>query len=294
MPVALAAAAFWILSAPLPAYAERDAAALERPGDAAKGRIVFAAGDCASCHASPGQTDRLRLGGGMALASPFGTLRPPNISPDQVYGIGRWRTVDLANALLGGVSPDGRHYYPAFPYTSFVHMTVDDVRDLMAYLRTLPPVAGRPPANDLPFPFNIRRLIGLWKLVFFDRRPLRPDAAQDAAWNRGRYLVEAVAHCAECHSSRNVFFAIKDSKRFAGARDPSGTGFAPNITPAGIGWWSDADLERLLRDGHTPDMRTVGSSMASVVDNMATLPPADRHAIVSYVRSLRARPTPPP
>lgn len=230
----------------------------------------------------------------MALASPFGTLRVPNISTDPVDGIGAWRSIDIANALASGVSPDGRHYYPALPYTSYVHMSPEDLRDLIAYLRTLPPVSRRPPGHEVPFPFNVRRLIGFWKLLYFDREALHPDPKRDPAWNHGRYMVEAVAHCAECHSSRNIFGAIREKTRFAGGRDPEGTGFSPNITPVGIGHWSMEDLERLFNEGVTPDSRIVGSSMAAVVANLATLPERDREAIAIYIRSLRSRRTPQP
>src|SRR5690348_4346936 len=220
--------ALGFLSAPRPAFPDvKSSSALERAGNAENGRLIFDAADCASCHASPGQSDRLRLGGGLALASPFGTLRVPNISQDPRDGIGRWRTADLANALLSGVSPRGTHYYPVLPYTSYTHMRLEDVCDLMAYLRTLPAVSGRPPAHNLPFPFNIRRLIGFWKLLFFHPGSIDQDPVRTAAWNRGRYLVEAVAHCAECHSSRNVLGAIRSSTRFAGGQDPEGVGFVP-------------------------------------------------------------------
>jgi mono/diheme cytochrome c family protein len=153
--VLLAAAggsAAWVLTGPRPAFTATQAAALEQGGDATRGKLVFDAGDCASCHTSPGQPDRLRLGGGLALGSPFGTFFPPNISPDPRDGTGRWRTIDLVNALMSGVSPDNRHYYPALPYTSYAHMRIQDVQDLMAYLRTLPPVQGRTRQHDLPFP----------------------------------------------------------------------------------------------------------------------------------------------
>ncbi len=292
--VAACGAAAWILSAPQPAFSEADAGRLEQPGNAERGRLIFAAGDCASCHVSPGQNDRTRLGGGLALASPFGTLRAPNLSQDPDFGIGRWRTIDLANALLSGVAPSGQHLYPALPYTSYVHMTVDDIRDLMAYLRTLPAVHSRPPPHELPFPFTIRRGIGLWKLLFFDRRPLPPDPSHDALWNRGRYLVEALGHCAECHSSRNVFGAIRPETRLAGGPDQEGAGYIPNLTPDHLGRWSNQDLVDLLTTGYTPDLRFVGSSMADVVTDTAMLPEADREAIAAYIKALPARPTPSP
>jgi mono/diheme cytochrome c family protein len=291
--VCAGAAALWIVTAPRPAFSEASAAELEAGGDAAKGRLVFAAGDCASCHASPGQSDRLRLGGGLALASPFGTFRVPNISPDPVDGIGRWRSVDLANALISGVSPDGRHYYPALPYPSYVHMTRADVTDLMAYLRTLAPVSGRAPAHELAPIFRVRRFVGVWKLFFMDRRGSDNDVSMASA-ARGRYLVETVAHCAECHSTRNLFGAIKPSTRLAGGMNPEAVGFAPNLTPAHIGNWTRDDLIELLTSGRTPQGRRVGAAMDGVVVNTAMLPPADRAAIADYIKSLPPRPTPRP
>ncbi|MDB5515569.1 MAG: cycG [Tardiphaga sp.] len=284
--------AAWLVTAPRPAFPSETE--FDNGGDAANGALVFAAGDCASCHARPGQPDRLRLGGGLALASPYGTFRVPNISMDPSDGIGGWRTVDLANALLSGVSPRGSHYYPAFPYPSYAKMTAGDVRDLMAYLRTLPAVAGKTPPHDLALPFQIRRFVGFWKLLYFDRAPLVADPARDAAWNRGRYLAEATTHCAECHSSRNLFGAIKPETRFAGGVDPEGTGYMPNITPDRLGGWTAQDIAEVLKSGVTPVHGRVGSSMADVVTNTAMLPAADRNAIATYIKSLPARPTPNP
>jgi mono/diheme cytochrome c family protein len=282
-----------VATAPRKAF-EPDEAGLFEGGDAAKGRLVFAAGDCSSCHATPGQPDRLLLGGGMSLASPFGALRPPNISPDPDFGIGRWRGLDLANAIMSGVSPGGAHYYPALPYAAYARMSVADVRDLMAYIRTLPPARSEAPPHELSFPFTVRRFIGFWKLVYVDRSPLeyRPD--QDAAWNRGRYLVEAVGHCAECHSSRDLFGGVKPETRFAGGQNPEGVGFAPNITPARLGAWSEAELASFLEHGRSPSGRAVGATMRDVVTNFAMLPPEDRRAIAAYLKSLPARPTPSP
>src|SRR4051812_33545644 len=214
--LAIATILAWFLSAPRPAFPPKSDP-LPENGNAERGKLIFAAGDCSSCHASPGQSDPLHLGGGLALASPYGTFRVPNISSDPKDGIGGWTSTDLANAMLSGVSPAGKHYYPAFPYTSFAHMSVAEIPDLMAYLRTLPPVSGRQPPHELALPFRIRRVLGLWKLVFFDRTPITDDPTREAAWNRGRYLVESMAHCAECHSTRNAFGAIKTATRYAGA-----------------------------------------------------------------------------
>ncbi|ONG53552.1 alkylated DNA repair protein [Pseudoroseomonas deserti] len=283
----------WQTSAPRPGFGE-DAVTRFEGGDATRGARVFAAGDCGSCHAGPGQADRLRLGGGRVLAAPFGRFHVPNISPHPRDGIGAWRGVDLANALLSGVSPQGAHYYPAFPYVAYARMTPEDVADLFAYLRSLPPVEGRPPPHELPFPLTIRRSLGLWKFLFLDTTPFEPVAGRDAEWHRGRYLVEAVAHCAECHSSRNAAGAIRGATRHAGGPDPEGMGFAPNITPTGLQGWGETDLTRLLATGERPDGRRVGAGMADVVFNTAQLPEADRRAMARYILSLPPRPTPQP
>jgi mono/diheme cytochrome c family protein len=290
---AIVAAALWVASEPQPAFSREDPA-LDQEGDPVKGRLVFAAGDCASCHAEVGQSDRLRLGGGLALASPYGTFRPPNISTDKIDGIGSWQTRDLANALLSGVSPAGTHYYPSFPYTSYAKMTVADVRDLMSFLRTLPAVAGKAPPHEPTLLFRIRRAVGFWKILYFDRQPILSDPGRGDSWNRGHYLVEALGHCAECHSSRDLLGGIKPETRFAGGPDPEGVGYFPNITPSHIGEWSERDISELLKTGNTPNHGRVGSSMTDVVTNTAMLPQKDRDAIAAYIKSLPSRPTPQP
>lgn len=289
--ILLVGAIAWEITAPRPAFSSDATSLFDQAGDAKRGEQVFLAGDCASCHATPGQPDRLRLGGGLALASTYGTFRVPNISSDPTDGIGAWSVKDLANALLSGVSPDGSHYYPVFPYPSFAHLTIQDVADLMAYLRTLPAVSGRAPPHDLHPLFRIRRFVGFWKLLYFRPGEIKPDPGRDEQWNRGHYLVEAAGHCAECHSERNVFGGIKEKTRFAGGQDPVGTGFYPNITPERIGHWSRADIAEVLTSGNTPDHGRVGSSMADVVSNTAKLPQWDREAIAAYIKSLPARPT---
>jgi mono/diheme cytochrome c family protein len=291
--LAVGAATSWIVTEARPAVSNSDET-LDGPGDAENGKLVFAAADCASCHASVGQSDRFRLGGGLALASPYGTFRVPNISMDKVDGIGSWQTKDLANALLSGVSPAGKHYYPSFPYSSYAKMNREDVRDLMAFLRTLPAVSGKVPPHDLALPFRIRRFVGFWKFLYFDRKPMVSDPGHDESWNRGRYLVEAVAHCAECHSSRDMFGGIKPAKRFAGGIDPEGVGYFPNITPGRIGAWSEQEIAELLKTGNTPSHGRVGSSMTDVVTNTAMLPQSDRDAMAVYIKSLPARSTPKP
>src|SRR3984957_2417816 len=187
--VVAGAALAWALSAPRPSYSAEAWQALGLAGDAAAGRLVFYAGGCESCHKSPGQDDPLKLGGGLELKTPFGSFYPPNISTDPVDGIGAWRPIDVANALLSGVSPSGAHLYPAFPYTSYQRVTPKDVANLAAFLRTVPPVKGRAPENALPFPFSIRRAVGLRKLLYSGIAGLRLAPSQSEQWNRGRYLV---------------------------------------------------------------------------------------------------------
>lgn len=290
---ACAAAALLYMTAARPPFSHQDQR-FAGSGDVAHGALVFAAGDCASCHATPGQSDRLRLGGGMALASPFGTFRPPNISPDPVDGIGAWSVTDLANALVGGVSPEREHYYPAFPYTSFTSMTTGDIRDLYAYLMTLPKVSGRAPPHDPVILFAIRRSVGIWKMMFFRQGSALASLNGDAVHDRGAYLVESVSHCAECHSTRNALGAIKPGTRFAGGIDPQGTGFVPNITQQRLRAWTEHDIATMLKTGETPGHGRVGSSMADVVTNTAMLPDSDRQAIARYVKTLPPIATPHP
>jgi mono/diheme cytochrome c family protein len=289
------AAAAWILSAPRPAFDATQAGALDQGGDVEKGKLIFAIGGCASCHMTPGQTDRGILGGGLRLASPFGDFIAPNISSDTQDGIGAWRTIDLANAMMSGVGKNGEHLYPAFPYTSYHLARVEDVKDLAAYLRTLPAVKGKAAPHELPFPFNVRRSLGLWKTLFFRQTAFAPDPGKDAAWNRGAYLVNALGHCAECHSGRNLLGAIDADRRFAGAPDLEGKGFAPNLTsdPSGLGKWSAKDIAELLKSGFTPEYDSVGGSMADVVRNTAQLSDEDRLAMATYLKSLPPRPSPP-
>src|SRR5215468_4153557 len=274
---------FWWLTIPATVAA---ASLPARQPDLANGQVMFNAGGCSSCHAVPNQPDRLKLGGGLAIPSPFGTFYAPNISPDPNDGIGRWNEADFVTAVLKGTSPSGAHYYPAFPYTSYQHAKVEDIRDLFAYLKTLAPVQGRARDHDMPFPFNIRRTVGIWKLLFLDGRTFVPDASHSASWNRGAYLVNGFGHCAECHSPRNFLGGIVAAQRFAGGPNPEGEGFVPNITQKRLTDWSAKDIDYFLETGQTPDGDTVGGSMARVVRNTSQLAPADRGAIAEYVKSL--------
>lgn len=277
-------AAFWFITMP----ATVSASALgPHTTNLENGKTMFYAGGCASCHATPNQEDKTRLGGGLGLKSPFGTFFAPNISPDRNDGIGAWSEADFVTAMWKGTSPDGSHYYPVFPYASYQRMRMEDVRDLFAYLRTLPPVQGKVRDHDLPTHFKIRRMLGGWKFLFLDGRQFTPDPSKSAQWNRGAYLVNGAGHCAECHSPRNLLGSIVDGQRFAGGPDPEGgDGWVPNITQAGIGNYSERDIERILETGDMPDGDSVGGSMTAVVGNTSKLAAEDRAAIAVYVKSL--------
>jgi mono/diheme cytochrome c family protein len=263
-----------------------------RTPDLANGETMFNAGGCASCHATPKQDDKRKLGGGLALATQFGTFNVPNISLDAKFGIGAWTEEQFANAMLRGVGRNGEHLYPSFPYTSYQRMALDDVRDLFAFLKTLPAVDTPSAPHKLPFPFNVRLGLGLWKLLYLDGKSFTPDPAKSAELNRGAYLVEALGHCAECHSPRDFSGGIIADRHFAGGVDAEGTGWVPNITPHadGIGKWSDKDIAYLLESGFNPGFDSVGSTMADVVLNTAKLSPADRKAMAAYIKSLPPRP----
>ncbi|MEH2502743.1 mono/diheme cytochrome c family protein [Bradyrhizobium sp. AZCC 1578] len=277
------AGVFWWLTIPA---VVAPASLPPRTPNLANGVATFNAGGCSSCHAVPNQPDRLKLGGGLAMPSPFGTFYVPNISSDPTYGIGRWSEADFVAAVLRGTSPDGVHYFPAFPYTSYQNASVDDVRDLFAYLKTLAPVAGKTRDHDVPFPFNIRRNIGVWKWLFMDRKPHIADASHSASWNRGAYLVNGMGHCAECHSPRNFLGGIVQAQRFAGGPNPEGEGWVPNITQKRLEEWSAKDIAYFLETGQTPDGDSAGGSMVRVIKNTSQLPPEDRDAIAEYVKSL--------
>ncbi|WEX07759.1 cytochrome c [Chelativorans sp. AA-79] len=289
--IAAAGAAFWLLTAPQ--RLDGAAVAAPQPGDSARGERIFWAGGCASCHARPGAEGDalLELAGGEKLETDFGTFVAPNISPDPEAGIGSWTEADFANAMMRGVSPAGEHYYPAFPYTSYERMEPQDVADLFAFMKTLPPVAEEAPGHSLAFPYTFRRGIGLWKLLYMHPQPvvaLGEDASDPA--RRGRYLVEGPGHCGECHTPRNVMGGPEYGRWLAGGEAVEGEGSVPNITPGGqgIGSWSESDIAYYLESGFTPDFDSVGGSMVEVQKNMARLPAEDREAIAAYLKAVPA------
>jgi mono/diheme cytochrome c family protein len=257
-----------------------------------RGEYIFNAAGCLGCH-----TDAKRggkpLAGGRPLATPFGVFYSPNITPDPESGIGKWSLDDFRRALRHGEMPSGANYFPVFPYTSFTNMADGDIADLFAYLRTREAVAQANRQHEVRFPFGWRFLMRFWRFMFFDEGPLQPVAGKPADWNRGRYLVEAVGHCGECHTPRNALGAMEDDRAFSGVRGGPDGQNAPNITPdpeSGLGKWSLEDVTTLLKDGQTPDFDWVGSGMGEVVNNSTSkLTDEDRRAIAVYLKSLPPR-----
>lgn len=281
-----AAALGWFLTAPRPLQA---ADLPDHQADTANGERIFYAGGCSSCHAAPEAKGdaKLSLGGGLALATDFGTFRVPNISPDPQTGIGGWSTLDFVNAVMRGVAPGGAHYYPAFPYPSYVRMRVEDVIDLKGFLDTLPPVANQVAGHELGFPYSFRRGIGLWKRLYLSSRPVLSLANADEQLRRGQYLVEGPGHCGECHTPHDAMGGLKTAQWLAGAPNPEGRGIIPNITPDPEGLsWSAEEIAETLKSGFTPDFDTLGGRMAAVQDNLSHLPESDLLAIGAYLKAV--------
>jgi mono/diheme cytochrome c family protein len=256
--------------------------------DIANGQLMFTAGNCSACHTAPGQTDRTQLAGGLKLKSPFGTFVTPNISPDAKAGIGGWNELQFVNAMKMGTGRHGEHLYPAFPYASYSLMKVSDVRDLFAYLKTLPAISTPTAPHELKFPFNIRLAVGGWKLLYFRPHEFKPDPSKSEAWNRGEYLAEGPSHCAECHSPRNALGGLEPGKLYAGAPNlETGGRFASNITPHkdGIGDWSEQDLADFLKSG-TDKCFNEPDGMKDVIASTSKLPDADNAAIAAYIHAL--------
>ncbi len=277
----------WVLTAPSLRQSETVAGLT---GDPVPGEAVFWAAGCASCHMTPGAEGdaQMVLAGGMAFASPFGTFYAPNISTDAMQGIGKWTQAELAGAVMDGVSPAGAHYYPALPYNAYNKMTPQDVADIAAFLTTLPADATPSRAHDVGFPFNIRRSLGGWKLLFQSNDWVLANAASPEV-ERGRYIVEALEHCGECHTPRNALGGLDRGRWLGGAPSPDGKGTIPNITPAKL-TWTEEEIVEYLTSGFTPEYDSVGGPMAHVVENLARLPEADRAAVASYLKAVQAVP----
>jgi mono/diheme cytochrome c family protein len=291
----------WIVSGPGPlSFAAGNTVALDRyqganptgvPATLAqsdvveRGAYLARAADCKACHTVRGGAP---FAGGLAFRLPFGTLYSPNITPDKETGIGSWSDADFVRAVHRGVDDEGVRLYPAFPYPAFTLMTDADVLAIKAYLFSLAPVRAVVPANTLAFPFNQRWLMGVWSMFFNPDRRFEPRSAQSAEWNRGAYLAEAMAHCGDCHTPRNLLQALNNRQKFAGAVAAGWRAY--NITQdktSGIGDWSDETLASYLVEGHAVGRGTASGPMGEAVDNsLRYLAPEDIRAIVAYLRTI--------
>jgi mono/diheme cytochrome c family protein len=250
-----------------------------------RGEYIAQVGGCASCHTAPGGAP---LAGGLAMKLPMGTLYTPNITPDRETGIGEWSDDDFVRAMQQGVSRNGQHLYPAFPYTSYTLMSRTDVLAIKAYLFSLPPAHNVPPRSHMSFPYSVRSLIGAWNWFYLSDRRFQEDPQRSAQWNRGAYLVQAVAHCGECHTPRGFSEATEPGKLLAGGLVDGWSAYNITSDPiAGTGAWSDDDLKRYLSIGNAPGKAWAAGSMGLVVANSTRhLTEKDLQSIVAYLRTV--------
>ncbi|WP_349253189.1 cytochrome c [Bradyrhizobium sp. CIAT3101] len=250
-----------------------------------RGKYLTEAADCGVCHTAPGGKE---YAGGFAFKMPFGTMYSTNITPDKETGIGKYTDKEFLDAMHRGVRRDGARLYPAMPYTSYTYITDADALAIKAYLFSLAPVRAVPPENTLLFPFNQRWAMMFWSAVFNRDTRFQPDSSQSLKWNRGAYLAEALAHCGECHTPRNIGFALDNRKKFAGA--PVGGWRAFNISSdkaTGLGSWTDEDIASYLSPGHAPGHGTASGAMGEAVDHsFSKMTQADIEAMVAFVRSV--------
>lgn len=257
--------------------------------DVARGAYLVKAGGCLGCHTAE-KKDAIPFAGGRALKTPFGIFYGPNITPHPQAGLGRWTEADFKRAMRHGERPDGSNYFPAFPYPSFTKISDADIRDLWAYLRTLPPSSQPSQPHDLHFPFAFRFSVTIWKWLYFTPGVFLPNPQASDAVNRGAYLVQALGHCGECHTARNFMGGPKPDRTLAGGTGPEGKNVA-NLTPTGLKKWSDKDLQEFLLSGLSPDGDVTAAAMGEVVTNTSsklTLP--DLAALIAYLRSLAPLP----
>jgi nicotinate dehydrogenase subunit B len=278
-----AAAVGWrpaIAPSPKPDTSIYTAATLER------GRRLAALGDCAVCHTAPGGT---RNAGGRAMDTPFGRIVTTNITPDVDTGIGSWSFAAFQRAMREGVSRDGRHLYPAFPYTAFAQTSDDDLMALYAYLMSQPAVRSEPPKTTLSFPFSVRPLMALWNALYLAPAPVAAEPSQSALWKRGAYLVDGLGHCGGCHTPRNALGAERGGAAYLGGAMVEGWEAPPltHLSHAPVPW-SEDELFRTLRFGQTREHGMAGGPMAPVVAELATLPEEDVRAMAHYLASFNA------
>lgn len=252
-----------------------------------RGQYLTYAGGCISCHTEDAD-DAVPLAGGRAMETPFGTFYSPNITPDEEAGIGGWSEGDFVNAFWEGVSPDGEHYFPSFPYTAYTGVSREDLLAIRAYLMSLEPVSNESPEHDLAWYMDTRLAAGGWKALNFEPARFEPDPERDQQWNRGAYLVRHLGHCGECHTPRSATGVLVADEEFAGSE--FGDEHIPNISSHrvdGIGRWSLSDIEYFLDIGMLPDGDFTGSSMVAVIeDNTSKLTREDRLAIAAYLKSV--------
>jgi mono/diheme cytochrome c family protein len=252
---------------------------------AERGEYLTRAADCAVCHTAK---DGTPFAGGLAFVLPFGTIYSTNITPDAETGIGSYTDADFLNAVHKGIGRGNTKLYPAMPYASYTYMSDADALAIKAYLFTIKPVHAPAPKNTLAFPFNQRGLMSIWSVLFNSDKRFEPHVDRSAEWNRGAYLVEALGHCGECHTPRNLFFALNNRQKFGGAVQAGWRAY--NITAdrsSGVGAWSDADLTHYLSMGHADGRGTASGPMGEAVDeSLSHLKPGDITAMVTYLRSV--------
>ena len=260
-------------------------AALAQASLIKKGEYLAKAADCLVCHTAKGGAP---YAGGFAFVLPFGTLYSTNITPDKATGIGSYSDAQFLAAVHRGVRQDGANLYPAMPYTSYTYMTDADALAIKAYLFSLAPIDSPNKPNALAFPFNQRWAMGVWSALFNANERFKPDTDKSAEWNRGAYLAEALAHCGECHTPRNLAFALNNRKKFGGALTAGWRAY--NISgnkESGVGAWQDAELMAYLASGHAAGHGSAAGPMGEAVDeSFSQLAPEDVHAIVAYLRSV--------
>ncbi|MFT4768700.1 MAG: mono/diheme cytochrome c family protein [Glaciecola sp.] len=264
------------------------------------GEYLAVAGNCASCHTAP---DGEYMAGGLAFDTPFGVIYSTNITPDDDSGIGLWNDWDLLNSMRHGVSANGDHLYPVFPYTSFTQVSNEDVAALYAYLKSIPAVSSDNRNNDIKFPFNMRSLMAFWKLMFFEPGAYEVNENLSTEWNRGAYLVEALAHCSACHTPRNLLGAEQHNEKMAGGEysDRVAPGVtrpwsAPNLTAStrGLGPWSEADLEAYLKTARNEFLESFGPMNEVIMHSTRHLSDTDIQAMAVYLKALPAIDPPEP
>jgi len=284
--VALAAAYFFVLPQLGRPATARDLSGLK--GDAVRGRYLVIAGGCIACHTDIKNKAKI-LSGGPALKTPFGIFFAPNITPDKIHGIGSWTLAQFARAMTSGISPQGKHYFPSFPYTSYTAMAAQDLADLKSYLDTVAPVAKPAKPHAVSWPFSDRRLIGAWKQLYFQGGQFKPITDKSQTWNRGAYLVNVLGHCGECHTQRDILGGTVGKKHAGNSRGPDGSR-VPKLrglrTKAGERWTRD-ELTMSLLVGMKPSGDFLGDVMAEVVAHSTRkLTPDDQAAIAEYLLSL--------